>query len=249
VNSTTTGEFSSPASVLFDATQVTDALGQNTGILDSNGSYLPLLLALPNLLKGLDTFMGGNANAFGQVTKNNQIVLSVNSATVVSQLNAQAAGYTTNNGYDLSNIVNRNNWIAANFTIGSGLSFLDLDIKTPLIEYEYEFEDRTGTVRTQNIAAQPPLAITLLYGTSLATASFVTQSSTDWNANYTKIISFEPAAGTYWITARLLPTYDLDMYWVRSGLTTGEYNNILPINFVNSGFGNFDVVVNASTVG
>jgi len=62
VNSTTTGEFSSPASVIFDPKQVTDAISENTGMQAANGAPILSTLALTSLLKGLDTYMNGNSN-------------------------------------------------------------------------------------------------------------------------------------------------------------------------------------------
>ena len=62
MNSTTTGDFSSPASVIFDPTQITDAINVNTGMLNANGTPILSTLALTALLKGLDTYMNGNAN-------------------------------------------------------------------------------------------------------------------------------------------------------------------------------------------
>ena len=70
VNSTTSSDYSPVGSLLnFAPVQVTDAIGQNTQILDSGGSALPLLLALPALLKGVDTFLNGNANMTAAINK------------------------------------------------------------------------------------------------------------------------------------------------------------------------------------
>jgi hypothetical protein len=62
VNSTTTGEFSTPTSVIFAPTQVTDALNPSTGLLDGSGAPILSTLALTALLKSLDTYLAGNTN-------------------------------------------------------------------------------------------------------------------------------------------------------------------------------------------
>ena len=67
-NSTTTSEYSSPTSVIFDPTQVTDAIKEGTtGLLDSGGGSIATTLALTALLKGLDTYMNGNSNLANSV--------------------------------------------------------------------------------------------------------------------------------------------------------------------------------------
>ena len=69
-NSTTTSEYSSPSSVIFDPTQVTDAIKEGTtGLLDSAGGSIATTLALTALLKGLDSYLNGNSN-LGNVVGN-----------------------------------------------------------------------------------------------------------------------------------------------------------------------------------
>lgn len=62
LNSSATGPYSNVATVAFTSTQVTDAIGNNTGLLDGAGTPIATLLALQALLKGLDTYMNGNSN-------------------------------------------------------------------------------------------------------------------------------------------------------------------------------------------
>jgi hypothetical protein len=116
------------------------------------------------------------------------------------------------------------------------------------LKYDYDFQDRTGTIRTQTLTAQPPLALSVFSGANLATATEVVESTIDWNANYNKIIVNTPAAGTYWVTGVAVPTYDLDMYWSRTGLSTTSYNTVWPINFTEQ-YGNLDVLVNSIKIG
>jgi hypothetical protein len=67
-NSTTTSEFSSPASVIFAPVQVTDAIKEDTtGLLNIAGGSISTSLALTALLKGLDTYMNGNSNLANSV--------------------------------------------------------------------------------------------------------------------------------------------------------------------------------------
>lgn len=247
-NSQASSLFSPIGSASINLTQVTDAIGNNTSILNNSGLPISLLLALPKLLSALDGFLGGNESAFGSVAKNNYASLQVTGANCLTKLNAMTAGYTQSDGYLPANQYNRSNWIAVSTTVGSGINILELDIKTPLLRYSYEFQDRTGTIRTQVAIAQPPLNVSVYYGANLATATSVATTTIDWNANYNKVIINAPTAGTYWIAGFAIPTYDLDMYWSRTGLTAGDYNTVWPISFTDQ-FGNFDVLVNAIKLG
>jgi hypothetical protein len=58
-NSSTSGDYSAVSSAVFTPLQVTDAIGEQTGVL-SGGDLLSLLLTIPDLLKGLDVFLDGN---------------------------------------------------------------------------------------------------------------------------------------------------------------------------------------------
>jgi hypothetical protein len=62
LNSSATGPYSNVATIPYTPVQVTDAIGNNTGLLDGAGNSVATLLALQALLKGLDTYMNGNAN-------------------------------------------------------------------------------------------------------------------------------------------------------------------------------------------
>jgi len=62
INSLTSGPFSNIGNAIFTPTQVTDAIGNNTSLLDGSGNVVATLLALQALLKGLDTYMNGNSN-------------------------------------------------------------------------------------------------------------------------------------------------------------------------------------------
>jgi hypothetical protein len=62
LNSSATGPYSNVATVAFTSTQVTDAIGNSTGLLDGAGNSVATLLALQALLKGLDSYMNGDSN-------------------------------------------------------------------------------------------------------------------------------------------------------------------------------------------
>lgn len=247
VNATTTGPFSPVASTSYNPVQVPNALNTTTSLLD-NGLPISTLLALPKLLAFLDKFMNGNQNAFDQVEKSVYYDLSVSGATCLTKLNQMTAGYTQQNGYNETNRLDRSRWIATSVPLGAVPDILTIDVKTPLLRCSYDFQDRTGTIRSQVLLAQPPLQVGVFFGTTLATATQVAATTIDWNSNYNRIVLKTPAVGTYWIVGIAIPTYDLDMYWSRTGLTPGDYNTIWPINYTDE-FGNFDVVMNAITLG
>ena len=69
LNSSAAGPYSNVAVVAYDPVQVTDAIGNSTGLLDGSGNPLSTLLGLSALLKGLDTWANGNPNI-------NQVVAS-----------------------------------------------------------------------------------------------------------------------------------------------------------------------------
>ena len=77
-NYSVAGPFSNVANTVYAPVQVTDAIGNNTSILNSSGVPLSLLLALPQLLKGVDTYMNGNSNLAnsigGQISSSGAIV-------------------------------------------------------------------------------------------------------------------------------------------------------------------------------
>jgi hypothetical protein len=62
LNSSATGPYSNVATIPYTPVQVTDAIGNNTGLLDGAGNSVATLLALQALLKGLDTYMNGDSN-------------------------------------------------------------------------------------------------------------------------------------------------------------------------------------------
>jgi hypothetical protein len=258
VNDTTTSLYSFN-SVLnnFVPKQVTDAIGTDTEILDEDGNAIATQLGISLALAALDGFLGGNEDAFTEAFSSRPTValfntpFEVSGANCVSKLNAMASGYTTENGYSPSSLTNRNNWITIPFQLSSPVAVLTIDIQTPTVFFDYEFLDRTGNVRTAtSFVAQPPLGMQIYTGNTLANAVVVNDVFTtiDWNANYNKIIQTDLPAGNYYFVATLIPTYDLDMYWPRTGVLPQEYNSISPINFSQAGQ-SLRIVVNASNPG
>jgi hypothetical protein len=140
----------------------------------------------------------------------------------------------TNHVYDTANLDDRDNWIVTNVVVPAGWDQLEVIFKTPTCEYSYDFIDDTGTQRTLQIRAQPAFLVALYEGTSLATATLITDTTIDWNNNTQRISIPDPDAGTYWGVLKLLPTYNLDMYWPRS---FSEPNEIWPYDFTVSGTG------------
>jgi hypothetical protein len=242
-NSTTSSEFSTTASLIgFTPTQVTDAIGQNTAILDSGGAPIALGLAVPALLNALDSFMGGNSNGLSGVPKTTSVT-SIGNTAVISSLNAMAANVDIVNGYDVAFAGNIQLSINANVTIGSNVSALIFDVKTPTVDETYQALDQGNVQTTFQIRAQPAFALGIYSGNNLATASFVGDSTIDWNTNYGRITVTNPTAGKYWLVMNLIPTYILNMNWPGR---TCENNETVFYDFVAIGGNGSEVLIAAS---
>jgi hypothetical protein len=252
INSQTSGPFSNvSALVSFQPVQVTDAIGNNTSLLDSAGTPIALLLGLNTLLKGVDTFMGGNATAFNSTPKSDVSTLSVSNANCVTKLQAMTAGYTQANGYVLGNVTNPANWMTVSFSLSKSYSSLKVDIQTPNVVYDYDYLDQDATVQTGSITAQPPVGVTLQKGANTTVGLEVAGSTVDWNSNYTQIILSNVTAGTYWVSLYALQTFALNMYWPRS-LAAGSESTIWPYNYSVNPSGTpqgFNVLVTATNFG
>ena len=69
VNGDGVGPYSTVSSnVAYVRTQVTDAIGNSTGLLDGAGNTIATLLAVGTVIKGLDTFLNGNSNVSAAVS-------------------------------------------------------------------------------------------------------------------------------------------------------------------------------------
>lgn len=225
LNSSATGPYSNVAVIPYTPVQVTDAIGNNTTMLDGAGNSISTLLALTSLLKGLDTLMDGDTTALTRVPVITKDVITVASSTVQTKFDAMAANVSLT-GYDPVNTGNRNNWIAGSFAVPSGVKSIDIDVKSPLGLMTYTAHDSVAEFTTQ-ILCQPALAVLLLEGSNLITANTVVASTIDWNSNYNKVVVETPAAGTYWVAASIIETYDLSMNWaVRDGVTAPSPQSI-----------------------
>jgi hypothetical protein len=247
VNSTTTSEYSDTASLIgFSPVQITDALDNNTEILDEDGDSIATQLGLSALLGGLDFFLDGNDDMGQVVTENIEGQLSGNDvqsvaftsetiaeATVIPILNAAAATSFDNDVYDIGNVVA--NPILSTITVPAGYDRLSIEIKTPLCEMDYEMLDQGNTVQTLTLFAQPAFSITVSTGNTV-----VGQSTIDWNSNFNKLVVTDPVAGDYTVRMIIIPTYDLNMFWERPDVGIGQENYIY--------FHNFTGVSGSSTV-
>lgn len=96
INATTTSDYSNVGSLLnFAPVQITDAIGNNTSILDSAGVPIATLLGLNALLKGLDTYMNGNsnlANAVGGQISSSSATVPITASFEVDPLNNTGNG-------------------------------------------------------------------------------------------------------------------------------------------------------------
>jgi hypothetical protein len=151
VNADGVGPYSNvSANVAYVRTQVTDAIGNNTSLLDSAGTPIAALLALPLLLKGLDTYMNGNSNlatAVGsQISSSSstnllsfQKELSIGTSTgnVLSPWRGGNSTYTTTNSlaFTIPSASNISIDMSANFgsttyTTATGLRRIDFALFT-----------------------------------------------------------------------------------------------------------------------
>jgi hypothetical protein len=247
VNSTTTSEYSATASLIgFAPVQITDALDNNTEILDDSGSPIAKQLGLSALLGALDFFLDGDDDmgqvvgdaADGQLSDNDVQSVAFTSetiaeATVIPILNAAATTSNDNYVYDTANVVA--NPISSTITVPAGYNRLSIEIKTPLCEMDYEMLDQGNTVRNLTLFAQPAFSITVRTGNTI-----VGQSTIDWNSNYNKLVVTNPSAGDYTVRMIIIPTYDLNMFWERPDVGIGQENYIY--------FHNFTGVSGSSTV-
>lgn len=149
VNADGVGPYSNvSANVAYTRTQVTDAIGNNTSLLDSSGNPIAALLALPVLLKGLDTYMNGSSNLAtavgGQISSSTNLLsfqkeLTIGTSTG-NQLSPWRGGnstYTTTNSlvFTIPSATNISIDMSANFgsttyTTATGLRRIDFALFT-----------------------------------------------------------------------------------------------------------------------
>jgi hypothetical protein len=238
LNSTTTSEYSATASLIgFAPVQITDALDNNTEILDDSGSPIAKQLGLSALMGGLDLFLDGNDDMGQVVTENIEGQLSGNDvqsvaftsetiaeSTVIPILNAAAVTSFDNYVYDVDTVVA--NPISSTITVPAGYNRLTIEVKTPLCEMDYEMLDQSNTVQTMTLYAQPAFSISVRTGNTVVGVSTI-----DWNSNFNKLVVTDPVAGDYTVRMIIIPTYDLNMYWERPDVGLGQENYIYFHNF------------------
>lgn len=266
-NQTTTGEFSNPTSVIFAPRQITDALNNDTKALDNSGNILNTL-GLAGLLKLLDNLIAqNNAAAAGgifdkfnttytaqnggknlnQSTTAVEFTSTISNTTTMAKLAAMSATTDTYHRYTSAAALNRANWITQYASIPAGWDNFEVEFKTPTVTMYYDYWDSgTSSVETLAVRAQPAFELNILYGANLTTATVVAQATIDWNSNFNKLNLASPAAGDYWITMSLLPTYALNMNWLEAdGGNPGEPNTIFFYDFIDLGAGVSDSVFTA----
>lgn len=227
LNSSATGPYSNVATVSFTSTQVTDAIGSNTALLDSAGNVLPTTLALSALLKLLsDT---NDSKGFSNMVSATTNVINIPDTTVLSQLNAMLGPNSDFSGIDAITGGNRANWISASFSVPSGVEAINIDVRTPTLRCDYTTLDQNNAMFTYALLAQPAFKLVTLYGSTLSTATIVSESTVDWTSNYTKVVVNSPSSGTYWIAAYIIPTYTLGLNWSGAARQAagGNFNSAL----------------------
>jgi hypothetical protein len=238
--------------------QTTNAIGADTALTDENGDNIAIALALSLLLSKLtDLFGAGDTNTslIDGLLNNNLVdeligsgldftqgaVATVAGNTFVSTLNAASAGYTTNDGYVLANVLA--NPTNTSFTTTTTYKTFQITVQTPAINYDYEYLDQAGTQRTLvGLVAQPPMGIEVVTGTPASPGTTIDSATIDWQSNTTTFNFTNFASGNYFVRASLFPTYALTLYWPRS-LTASQVGQIYPINFSNPGNNPYRVYV------
>ena len=93
VNADGVGPYSNvSANVAYVRTQVTDAIGNSTGLLDGAGNAIATLLGVATVIKGLDTYLNGNSNVAAAVSN------SVTSGSAFQSQLAQGFQYSVSAG-------------------------------------------------------------------------------------------------------------------------------------------------------
>lgn len=237
VNSTTVSPYSDPSGIQYAPVQTTDNIDQNTTLSDNSGPILTAL-ALSTLLNKLSQMFGAGDGGLtlGQaLSKNGGLDLTVidtidyGISATQTKLNAMCSGYTTQDGYDIMTVLS--NLIEIPFTLSTSHKLTEFTVTTPICNFDYEFMDRTGTVRTMSsFVAQPSMGISIINtGTNVSYGD----ATIDWQTNNVKFTVENIPAGSYQLQAYILPTYDLDMYWPRTNVTPS--NKIFFTNFTVTG--------------
>ena len=98
-NYSVAGPFSNVGTTTYTPQQITNAIGNNTSILDGSGGTIATLLALPVLLDALDAFMNGNPNltaSLNQVAVGGPLIYEITNDTGVTTGGAPGGlGYST----------------------------------------------------------------------------------------------------------------------------------------------------------
>jgi hypothetical protein len=145
------------------------------------------------------------------------VTLNYGRIATQNQLNAAAAGYATNTGYDLTNVEDNKFVVPLNTT--TNYSILQFLTTSPTASMQYEFLDSGGTQTTGAITAQATLVISV-YNDD--TNVFLGGGFIDWSSQSNTIALTNVPAGNYRLEASIVPTYDLDMLWSRGSLTDAE---------------------------
>jgi len=136
VNGDGVGPYSNvSANVAYTRTQVTDAIGNSTGLLDGAGNTIATLLGVATVIKGLDTYLNGNSNVSGvigsQISSSTNLLsfqkdlsIGISTGNVLSPWRGGNSTYTTTNSlvFTVPTAGNISVDMAANFGNSSGVS-------------------------------------------------------------------------------------------------------------------------------
>jgi hypothetical protein len=176
--------------------------------------------ALVSSTTGITSAPGEIANVSSQVdTLANTAITGLDVTTIEystsetqTKLNGMAAGVSPDNDGYLTSAINNNKFVD-NFTIDSNVAILNVTVISPTATMSYDYyESGNAEVYTDGVIfAQATLRIQVFRSNTK-----ITESTIDWTSQSTTILLNDAEPGDYRVESDIIPTYDLNMRWVRA---------------------------------
>lgn len=220
INSTTTGEFSGPTSVIFAPVQVPDAIKDgSTSLLNSSGIGIPAALGIATLVGKVASAVGSNASAkLSDAVFTEAGFPGVSSvpifATFQTTLSPSAVDTAFNTyigstpiGFNSSGYAAVGNGAVLSFSLGATVQQLMLITQCPQVQCSYEYYDNdTASVETRTgLYAYMPCLYEIYRG-----GTKIQQSTADWQTQSIIILIENATPASYEIRVKPLQTYDLN---------------------------------------
>lgn len=220
VNSTTTGDFSSPSSVIFAPKQTTEVLKDGTVVLkNSSGSSIPAALGIATLVGKVASAMGSNSSAklsdavFTEAgfTSKSDIPKFATFQTTLSPAAVDSAFDTyigtTPIPFNGSGYAMTGNGAVLNFSLTSSVQQLMIVTQCPLVNCSYQYYDNgTNQAETRSgiYAYMPCIYEIYRSGTKIQ------ESTADWQTQTIILLVENATPASYQIKVKPLQTYDLN---------------------------------------